>query len=247
MDPARLQDVYTSELLQNVYEGLVTFDAQNRVVPQLAERWQVSPDGRTYTFHLRTLARFHRPIRRAITAEDVKYSLERALWPETRSPTAAGYLAGIVGTEAVAAGKQKDLQGVKVVDPHTLTITLDRPRGYFLGALAYPTGWVVCREAIEKHGGVLDEMAAIGTGPFMIEKYQHGARVTLAANPDYWGGKPPLERIERPVVLDPQTAHVMYENGEVDACGPALTDYVEDQKRPALKAESRLLPQANLF
>src|SRR5438876_6598595 len=82
MDPARIQDVYTSELLQNVYEGLVVTDAKSQVVPCLAERWEISPDGRTYTFHLRS-AKFHAPIGRDVTADDVRYSLERAL---TASP-----------------------------------------------------------------------------------------------------------------------------------------------------------------
>ena len=85
MDPGRLQDVYTSELLQNVYEGLVTTDAKSQVVPLLAERWEISPDGRTYTFHLRA-ARFHQPIGRQVTAEDVRYSLTHSLLPATKSP-----------------------------------------------------------------------------------------------------------------------------------------------------------------
>jgi oligopeptide transport system substrate-binding protein len=247
LDPARNNDIYTAELLQNVYESLVAFDAHNRIAPALAERWEVSADGRTYTFHLRANSRFHAPFARPVTAADVKYSMERALWPETRSPVASNYLAGILGVGDVAAGKRRDLPGVQVVDPRTLTITLDRPRGYFLGALAYPTGCVVCREAIEKNGGLFDEKTAIGTGPFILREYQHGAKVILDANPDYWGGRPRLARIERPIVLDPQTAHLMYENGEVDMIQTARADYVNDQKDPALKAEAKLLPQASVF
>ncbi len=247
MDPARVQDLYTSELLQNIYEGLVTFNAENRVAPALAEKFETNPDGRTYTFHLRRGVRFHRPIGREVTAQDVKYSIERSLWPETRSPTAAGYLEGIVGLTAVTSGKRKDLEGVRVVDPSTLTITLDRPRGYFLGALTYPTGWVVCKDAIEKNGGTLDEHAAIGAGPFMLQQYQRGARVILTVNPDYHGGRPPLDRIERPIVVDFERAHVMYENGEVDAFLPSLSDYVADRTNPKLKAGCHLLQQANVL
>lgn len=246
MDPARIQDVYTDELLQNVYEGLITFDASNRVVPALSEKWEVSADGKTYTFHLRGSARFHN--RRTVTSQDVKYSLERALWPDTRSPTAANYLSGIVGAADVATGKRKDLTGVAIPDSHTVVITIDRPRGYFLGALAYPTGWIVCEEAIRQNGRRLDEKAAIGTGPFKIEEYRHGSKVVLTANRDYWAGRPRLDRIERPIVIDPQTAHVMYESDQLDALPQAaLSDFVNDQRNPALKAESHLLPQANLF
>src|SRR5579862_6605659 len=78
LDPARLNDIYTTELLQNVYEGLVTFDREGGIVPCLAERWEISPDGKTYTFHLNPRARFHNG--RAVVADDIKYSLERALW-----------------------------------------------------------------------------------------------------------------------------------------------------------------------
>src|SRR5207253_2812406 len=122
LDPAKIQDVYTNELLQNIFEGLVTFDEQNRVVGALSDRWVISPDGKTYTFHLRTNAKFHSPYGRSVTAEDVKYSLERALRPETGSPTAAGYLSGIVGAEEVAAGKSKELSGVTVVESHMVEI-----------------------------------------------------------------------------------------------------------------------------
>src|SRR5690242_19917512 len=80
LDPVTITDVTTLELLQNLYEGLVRFDEDNRIVPCLAERWEISADGKTYTFHLRANAKFHNG--RSMTADDVKYSLERALWPE---------------------------------------------------------------------------------------------------------------------------------------------------------------------
>src|SRR5207249_4259214 len=156
----------------------------------LAEKWDISQDGLTYTFHMRQNVRFHNG--RALTAADVKYSLERALWPETRSSSALNYLGFIKGASDVANGKRKDLVGVKVAEPLIVRITLTRPRGYFLQSLAYATGWIVCREAIEKNRGVLNEGAAIGTGPFKLEDYRHGAKVILAANAGYWGGKPPL-------------------------------------------------------
>ncbi len=242
-----MQDIYTNELLQNIYEGLVTFDEKNQIVPALAERWDLSPDGMTYTFHLRKNARFHPPFDRPLTAADVKYSFERSLSPETRSPTAANYLAGIRGVGAVVAGKSRNLEGVNVIDDSTLTITLERPMGYFLGALTYPTGWVVCKEAVEKSGRDLDDKGVIGTGPFKLAEYGHGSKVILGANAQYWGGAPKLSRIERPIVLDFQTAHAMYEASGVDACQTALSDYVSDQKDEKLKRESRLLPQANVF
>ncbi len=244
LDPARIQDIFTTELLQNVYVGLVTFNEKSIVTPALAERWEISPDGKTYTFHLRPNARFHRPIDSPVTANDVKYSLERALWPETRSPTAASYLAGIVGIDEVLASRRKDLAGVEVLDAHTLTITLDKPRGYFLGVLTYCPAWVVCKAAIDGNKGRLDEKAAIGAGPFILRECHPGERVVLEANTDFYGGKPPLDRIIRPIVLDRMTSHIQYENGEIDSCLPSAVSYVRDKANPKLVAECRALPQA---
>src|SRR5207237_7479870 len=124
---------------------------------------------------------------------------------------AMNYLRGIVGARDVADGRRRDLPGVSAPDRQTLRIEIDRPRGYFLGALVYPTGWVVCREAIESNAGALDEKAAVGTGPFLLKEYRRGSKFTLTANPDYWGGRPRLDRIERPISRDPQVNHVMYE------------------------------------
>jgi oligopeptide transport system substrate-binding protein len=245
LDPALSPDLDTNELLQNVYEGLVTFDTNNAVAPSLAERWDVSPDGKTYTFHLRA-ALFHNG--RMVIADDVKYSLERALWKETRSPVAANYLAGIVGLEAVTSGLRRGLEGVKVLDSRTVSIALDHPRGYFLGSLAYPTGNVVCREAVEKNGGRIDGPAqAIGTGPFRMAEYHSHARVVLTAFESYWGGRPKLDRIERPVVLDFQTSRAKYLAGETDLCLPAFSDFKNDRNDPRLKAEARVIPQAGVW
>src|SRR5262249_20934681 len=155
-------------------------------------------------------------------------------WPDTRSSSALNYLGFIRGADQVAAGKRKDLAGVTLPGPRTVVITLTRPRGYFLQALSYATGWVVCKEAIEKNGDVLDENAAIGTGPFKLDEYRHGAKVTLTTNREYWGGKPPLDRIERPIVLDPNTRHLMYENGELDMIGLGATDFQRDKQDPVL-------------
>ena len=245
LDPARLDETPTLELLQNVYEGLVMFDVNSRVVPQLAVRWENSSDHLTYTFHLRKGVRFHNG--RTLTAEDLKYSLTRALRPETKSGVSMNYLGGIVGAKEVADGKRKDLPGVKALDESTLSITLDKPRGYFLGALAYPTGWVVCKEAIAANGGILDERSGVGTGPFKLADYRHGSKFTLTANPDYWGGKPPLDRIERPIVKDPMVAHIKYETGEVDMAGIPAEEFERDKANPKLKSEIHVMPSTVVF
>jgi ABC-type transport system substrate-binding protein len=243
LDPACLNETPSQELLQNIFEGLVSFDSNNRIAPRLAEKWDISPDGKTYTFHLRRTARFHNG--RSFTSSDVKYSLERALWRETKSGVAATYLAGIEGSAEAAAGSRRDLPGISTPDATTVVIRVTRPRGYFLGELAYPTAWVVCREAIERNGGILDEKALVGTGPFTLSSYRHGYGFTLAANKDYWGGRPKLDRIERPIIRDPQTAHIRYENGELDSTAISAADYLRDKNSSSLRDQAHLLPSAN--
>jgi oligopeptide transport system substrate-binding protein len=241
LDPDRLNDIYPSEMLQNVYEGLVTFDVDNKIAPAIAEKWDISRDGKTYTFHLRPNAKFHNG--RVVTAADMKYTFERSL-KDPKSPVALNYLGPIVGAQALHDGKARELAGVRAVDARTLEIKIGRPRGYFLGMLTYPTAWAVCREEIEKNGGRIDEHIQAGSGPYRLTEYRHGAKIVMEAFDGYWAGRPKLDRIERPIVIDYQTAHLQFENGEVDACEMALSDYVNDLKSPALKDQAHAYPYA---
>src|SRR5207249_4962658 len=108
-DPALVQDGPTIEVLMHVFDGLVQWTPQNKLAPALAERWEVSPDGRTFTFHLRPNVRFHNS--RALKASDFIYSITRSLLPATRSPVAMSYLNDIVGAGDVAAGRTKEVKG----------------------------------------------------------------------------------------------------------------------------------------
>jgi ABC-type transport system substrate-binding protein len=137
LDPALVQDGPTIDLLQNMYEGLVGWNEKNEVIPLIAKEMpKISEDGRTYTFTIREEAKF--PGGDPITAEDVKYSITRALDPKLASAVAMNYLDDIVGAKEVADGKTNDLKGIKVIDPKTVQISLSAPRGYFLGKLTYP-------------------------------------------------------------------------------------------------------------
>src|SRR5262249_53146016 len=102
-DPAAVQDGPTIEILMHVTEGLVQWSPENTLVPALAERWEVSPDGKHYTFHLRPGVKFHNG--RPLTAGDFVYSMNRALNPKTRSEVAATYLNDIVGARDVLEGR----------------------------------------------------------------------------------------------------------------------------------------------
>lgn len=239
-DPTQINDIFTDELFQNIFEGLLTFDYNDQLAPCLANRWESGEDGITYTFYLQPNAMFHDPFLRPVLAEDVKYSFERALWPETNSGSAFDFLGGIVGAGDVRDGRTRELSGIKILNALTLSITLDHPRGYFLPALSTSCCWIVCKEAIEANGGILDDKAAIGTGPFILDKFESGRYVNLKANRHYYGGGPYLERIERPVITDDKQARELFDNDEIDICYINLSDYIALQQNPVLKKEAHL-------
>ncbi len=244
LDPAVLIDLNTGELLLNCCEALVRISADNRPEPALAERWDVSPDGKTYTFHLRKGVMFHNGS--LMTAADVKYSWERALDPKTASPAAVNYLDGVIGAAELAKGQRGDLPGVKILDDATLTVTLDHARAYFPGMVAYPTNSVLCRAEIEANGGVVDakNLAKIGTGPFIFASYNPGQNMTFNANPNYWGGAPKIKRLVYPIILNPQTAYDNFRTDKVDILEPQTQQYLQDKQNPALAAQYHLAPSA---
>nr|CAA9270754.1 ABC transporter, substrate-binding protein (cluster 5, nickel/peptides/opines) [uncultured Armatimonadetes bacterium] len=253
LDPALVSDGPTIDLLMQVYEGLVGWNEKNEVVPLVARAMPtVSADGRTYTFVLRDNVKFTNG--RAVTADDVKYSLTRSLDPKLNSSVASTYLNDIVGADALAAGKATELTGVKVVDPKTVQITLVEPRAYFLGKLTYATGYVVAREEVEKgplrEGGAhsFDATNSVGTGPFKLASYAPQSRVLLEANPDYWNGKPRLDRIERPIVLNAQTRRNLYQSGKLDILTDLpKSDYLRDRDDPRMSPQIQQFDRAAVF
>jgi ABC-type transport system substrate-binding protein len=236
-DPALVQDGPTIEVLMHLYDGLVQWTTANELAPALAERWEVSKDGRTYTFHLRSGAKFTNG--REVVAGDFVYAMTRALLPATASAVATTYLIDIVGARAVSEGKTTTLEGVKALDDRRLEIRIDAPKAYFLSKLTYPTAYVVCKEAVEQGlSGKIDERNLVGTGPFQLAEYARGERIVLNANESYFDGRPKLDRIERLIVLDAGTRHQMFEAGQIDIVDVSTADLEQDRKDPKL---SRLI------
>src|SRR3990170_3225301 len=142
LDPACTSDVSSAEYIMEIFSGLATFDRDLKLVPDIAERWDISGDGTVYTFHLRRGVKFHDGSRQ-VTADDFKFSMERALDPDTLSTVGSVYLDDIVGAKEFAAGDADEVSGIEVVEDYTLRITIDAPKSYFLAKLTYPTAFVV--------------------------------------------------------------------------------------------------------
>lgn len=185
LDPAISSEMSSHMYVMQIFSGLVKFDAQLKPAPDIAETWEISQDGKTYTFNLRHDVKFHDG--RTVTATDVKYSFERACNPATRSQTASTYLSDIIGVQDVLSGKSKNLNGVQVVDANTLKIAIDAPKAYFLSKLAYPTAFVVDKKNVESGGSWWQKPN--GTGPYKLTKWNDGSLIVLQPSQYYYGEK----------------------------------------------------------
>ena len=228
LDPALSGDMTSHSFITQLFGGLVRLDDNLEPAPDIARRWQVSDDGRTYTFYLRQDVRFHNG--RPVTATDVKYSWERASTPETGSPTAATYLGDIVGVKEVLAGKTKEISGVRVIDDFTLQVTIDTPKSYFLSKLTYSTAFVVDKANVQSGGDWWRHPN--GTGPFKLKEWQENSLLVLERNQHYYGESAQVDLVAfhlwagLPVNL--------YETGDIDVADvySYYIDRVQDKAGP---------------
>lgn len=199
-----------------VFAGLVRLDGDLKIQPDGAESWEEKDGGKTFVFHIRKDLKFANGD--PVTAQDFAYSLNRAFGPDFANGNAGYYLSNIVGATDVTAGKAQSISGVKVLDPLTLEIDLQQPATYFLYQLTFPASFVVPQKAIEADPkNWVDK--AYGTGPFMVQEWKHNESITLVPNPNYWIGKPKLDKIFMPFYQDAETALKVYQTGDLDIMG----------------------------
>ncbi len=242
LDPALVRDSTSGSYVQEIFSGLVTLDRSLKVVPDIAERWDTSDGGKTYPFQLRQDATFHGG--RPVTSSDFKYSLERATDPGTGSKTAANMLGDIVGVKEKLAGKASEIRGVSVVNDHTLRLTLDAPKAYFLSKLVHPVAFVVDRANVEEGGEWWHRPN--GSGPFKLRHWKEDDILILERNDRYYGEVP---RIKHAVFrLWSGIPMTMYEKGEIDITSVSVSDIdrVLDPKNP-LSKELLTTPEFSLW
>ena len=225
LDPHLTVSVESAVYVVEVYGGLVTIEAQTpqdlfnpqlETVGDLAEAWDISEDGRTYTFHLREEVKFHDG--KPVTAQDFKWSMERIGDPGTESPVADVFLGDIVGFKDKLQGKASDVRGVQVIDDHTLSVTADAPKAFFLAKLTYPTAFVLDRNNVE--GNEFWFRDPNGTGPFRLAEYLPGEVLRLGRNEFYHLGPPRLEEVR--FLLSGGDSLLMYQNDEIHVTGVNL-------------------------
>ena len=220
LDPAIGYDWVNWSIIKSLFARLMDYKAGTaELTPSLADSYEISKDGLTYTFKLRKGVKFHNG--REVVAQDVKYSIERTTNPKTESP-GAGFYDSIAGMEAFKKGKAKDVKGIAVVDPATVKFTLTRPDATFLHVLALNFSSVVPKEAVDKAGKDFGKKV-VGSGAFMLADWKLGQELVLKRNPDYFvPGVPKLDQITFQVGLEPMTAILKLEKGEAYFAGDGI-------------------------
>jgi ABC-type transport system substrate-binding protein len=238
-DPHIAYEVETWSTVGLFYRGLVEMITTDTVGPALAESWTVSDDGLVYTFTLREGGLFANG--REITAEDVKYSFERMFAPEFPSPTSF-FFDGISGAIAYRDGEAEEITGIQVIDPLTVEFTLDFPVWTFLQRLALPPGAIIAREGVEAAGDDFGRQPA-GAGPFVLDSWEPGLRITGSRNPNYFKeGAPVVDGFTIDLLVDQAVGILRMESGEADIA----LDWVPSAEYPRISADpvlaERLIP-----
>jgi len=202
-----------SVLYSNVFEGLTRFMGDGSVVPGLAESWEISDDGLTYTFSLREGVTFHDGT--TMDAEDVKFTLDRILDEESANAQKALYAA---------------ISSVEVVDPTTVRITLSEPNGNMLFNLAWGDAVIVAPESIENI-----KQQPIGTGPFKFDSWTQGDSIQISQYADYWGEQPALTEATFKFISDPTAAFAAMMAEDVDV----FTGFPAPENLPQFDADPR--------
>jgi len=197
-----------------LFEGLVRLGPDGRARPMLATSWEISADGRVYTFHLRQGVRFHNGA--PFNAAAVRFSLERAIAPASANAQ----------REALSA-----IERIETPDADTVRIILKRPDSGLLQLLALGDAVIVSPDSAAQAG-----TKPVGTGPFRYRDWRRGYALILERNPDYWGKAPSLDQVTYKFIPDPVAALAAVKSGDVDA----FPDFPAPENLAELRADPRL-------
>jgi len=216
-DVQKTTDMYGVPL--NIYDRLVEAvtvkPGESRIIPGLADKWDVSANGLVYTFTLHKGVKFHNG--EILKADDVLFTFDRMLDPATKALN-TDFLDMVAGADDRLSGKASGVSGLKVIDDATIQITLAKPYAPFIANLATPAGSIYNRKATlaAKDQFGLDPAKTVGTGPFRLTGWVVNDSCTLEAFPDYFRGKPSLDGIVMQVVPDANTQRMLFETGKLD-------------------------------
>ncbi len=231
LDPAFVKDLYEGIVSGFLYDGLVGFGSGSDIHPSLAERWDITPDGLVYTFHLRPDVKFSDG--KPVTSRDVRYSFTRILRPETNSQR-KWVLDRIAGADQVMEGSTTTLSGLATPNDGTVEITLQTPYPPFLVMLAMPNAVIIPDGAagIDEPDPAFDRNL-IGTGPWILHKWLHDQRLIFKRNPNFWGVGPHLEHLVYHVQTEDSVRYRQFEAGNFDIIQVGFQAHEAWQQDPA--------------
>ncbi|HET7615687.1 MAG TPA: peptide ABC transporter substrate-binding protein, partial [Bacillales bacterium] len=215
LDPPIGFDSVSYNILNNTMEGLTRLGKDNQPHPAIASEWDVSKNGKVYTFKLRKDAKWSNGD--PVTAQDFEYAWKRLANPETAAaPAFLSYI--IKGAEAYNTGKgSADDMMVKAVDDHTLKVTLAYPQSYFLSVISNPCFFPVNKKVVENNPKwASDADTLVTNGPFTITKWEHDNQIVMKKNPNYWDADTvKLDKVIWKMINDPNTEYQMYKTDEL--------------------------------
>lgn len=220
LDPAIGYDWQNWSMIKSLYSRLMDYEPGTaNLVPSLAESFEVSPDGLTYTFKIRKGVKFSNG--RELVAADVKYSIERAVNPKTQGP-GAGFFGAIAGFEDLSGGKADALSGIETPDDHTVVFKLSRPDATFLHVMAINFASIVPKEVVEAEGQDFGKKP-VGSGAYTLKEWVIGQRLVFEKNPAFYvKDTPKLDGFTVEVGQEPLVALLRLQNGEVDIAGDGI-------------------------
>src|SRR2546423_2928569 len=226
LDPALSTDVPTGRAVGYLFDGLTRFTPDARVVPALATKWDVSPDGSVYTFHLRRGVKFTDGT--PFVARQVATSWQRVLDPKVRG--GRGWpLYPILGAKEFADGKGTAIPGIATPNDSTVVVTLKEPFAIFPKLLAMPVASIAPDKLPDNFGE-----RPVGTGPWRLVEWKHDDYLLFAPNTSYWDGPPKAESLMARIIAEPSTAVAEFQSGNVDVLQVPqgeIRDWEEDTER----------------
>lgn len=234
LDPALAHNNATVNAVQMIFTGLVQLDDHLQLHAQLAQSWQVGSDGVTWTFHLKPNLKFSDGT--PLTSTDVAYSINRALLPGTQSTVAPIYLDPLKDADKLLAGRLSTLINDSILTPdaNTVIIITSKKVSYFLSMLASPSSYVVEKSLVSKYGTSFSDhlTGGGGAGPFKVASYTHHAALNLVPNPNYYGAKPQLQKVNLLFYSSASQAYHDYQSGKIDMATIPPADMDSNKMRP---------------
>jgi len=243
LDPAIAWELESNCIERVTYQQLLTYASTTgaagaQLVGDLATEVPsaanggITQGGKVYTFHVKKGVKFAPPVNREVTAQDFKYSIERML----KSPLAPAtyFYTGITGAQDFVDGKAQEVKGLKVVDPYTLQVTLDKPDVAFLYSFTLTFTSAIPKEWVDKWGKRVDRHP-LGTGPYIIQSWTPGQEIVAVKNPNWTGkGQQYVNEMHFEFSANPSTALLKLERGDVDLLGDPIppADYLRTKASP---------------